>query len=196
MIGAVLCGGKSRRMGSPKALLRWGDTDLLGHALQRLARARLPAVCLGPADWATSHGAAALPDAFGDAGPLAGVLSALRQDDVFVISVDMPLLTADEISALADYGRREAALTLPAEDGMLRALCGYWPAALAASLEAYLAGGGRRVIGFAQTVAHRFLAPADLRRIGIAPEHLDGLNTPDEYRAALAAADLGQGGDA
>lgn len=192
MIGAVLCGGKSRRMGRPKALLPWGRTDLLGHALSRLSDAGLHGVCVGPQAWAQSHGARALDDAVFGAGPLGGILAAVREDDVFVLAVDMPLLTVEEIRALWEAGARRGALTLPAWDGMLQALCGYWPAAAAEPLADYLARGSRKVIDFAQRVPHRCLDQAALRSAGIDPGHLRGLNTPEEYATALAAAGLHQ----
>ncbi len=188
MIGAVLCGGRSRRMGSPKALLPWAGGDLLGHALSILSAAGIEPVCLGPAEWAERHGAAALADAVQDAGPLGGVLAAVAKDDVFLIAVDMPLLTAGEMRALAAYGEAQKTLMLPAQDGMLRALCGYWPRELAQPLEDYLRSGERRVLGFADRVPHRYLDDGDLRRIGVDPGHLLGLNTREEYEAALAAA--------
>lgn len=179
-------------MGSPKALLPWKAGDLLSHALGRLRAAGFAPVCLGPAEWANTHGASHLPDELRDCGPLGGVLSALRQGDVFVMAVDMPWLEADEIRALAAVGEATGSLTLPAEDGMLTALCGFWPCELAQPLAAYLAGGGRKVIGFAQGVSHRFLGAAELSSVGVRPEHLRGLNTQEEYAAAVDAA-RGQG---
>ena len=177
-------------MGRPKALLPWGETDLLGHALHRLVQAGLQPVCLGPLEWAQRHGAAQISDAVPGAGPLAGILAALREGDAFVLAVDMPLLTAEEIRSLAAEGKLDAALVLPAQGGVLSALCGYWPAALAVPLSEYLAAGGRRVIAFAEQVEHRFLDPEALSRLGVKPEHLAGLNTPEEYAAALREAGL------
>ncbi len=187
MIGAVLCGGQSVRMGWPKALLPWKAGDLLSHALGRLRAAGFAPVCLGPAEWANTHGASYLPDELRDCGPLGGVLSALRLGDLFLMAVDMPWLEADEMRALAAVGEAARILTLPVEDGMLTALCGYWPGELAQPLAAYLQGGGRKVIGFAQGVPHRFLRAAELSGAGVRPEHLRGLNTPEEYAAAVDA---------
>jgi molybdopterin-guanine dinucleotide biosynthesis protein A len=187
MIGAVLCGGHSRRMGSPKALLPWEGGDLLSHAIARLSEAGFDPVCLGPADWAKRHGVPALADAAADAGPLAGVLAAVSNGDAFLIAVDMPWLTAGDMKTLAAHGAALGTLTLPAQNGMLRALCGYWPRDLAQPLADYLQEGERRVIGFADRVAHRYLSDLELRRLGIDPAHLQGLNTREQYEAALAA---------
>ena len=176
-------------MGSPKALLPWrGGEDLLAHALRRFSAANMPALVLGPAQWAETHGAAHLPDAMDGVGPLGGVLAAVRAGDVFIVAVDMPLLTDGEVRALLRAGEAAGVLTLPGRDGQLRALCGYWPGALATPLADYLAQGGRRVIDFAERMPHLFLDDASLAAIGVRPSHLQGINTPEEYAAARAAA--------
>ena len=47
----ILAAGASQRMGSPKALLAWGDSTLLGHAIQQARAATVVdlVVVLGPA---------------------------------------------------------------------------------------------------------------------------------------------------
>ncbi|HEY6549003.1 MAG TPA: NTP transferase domain-containing protein, partial [Vicinamibacteria bacterium] len=50
VVGYVLAGGQSQRMGKDKALLPWGEKTLLSHALARVreATSRGAAVLCGP----------------------------------------------------------------------------------------------------------------------------------------------------
>lgn len=91
MLGAILCGGPSRRMGTPKALLPWNGRTLLEHARDRLIAAGLEPVLLGPADWADAYGLQRISDAIEEAGPLGGLLAVLARGDAFALAVDVPL---------------------------------------------------------------------------------------------------------
>ena len=65
VVGFAVAGGASRRMGRDKALLPWGETDLLGHALARLAAVcqRRPASSAAPGPRYTDRGVPVVADA-------------------------------------------------------------------------------------------------------------------------------------
>jgi molybdopterin-guanine dinucleotide biosynthesis protein A len=99
--GIVLAGGRSRRMGSPKAMLEWHGSTLVRRAAGLVARAvDGPVVVVR----AAGQGLPALPeeveiadDPVEDRGPLVGMAAGLaaigdRADVVFVAGVDAPLL--------------------------------------------------------------------------------------------------------
>ena len=110
IIGIVLAGGKSSRMGGgDKALLPLGGRPLLAHVVERL-RPQVAEIVLNPNDDAARFAAFGLPLVVdllaGHMGPLAGIRAGLawakanRPESNFVITVaaDTPFFPADLVS--------------------------------------------------------------------------------------------------
>lgn len=100
LIGVVLAGGMSRRMGSDKALLRFQGSTLLQHQVGLLQP--LCAQVLVSGDYA---GFASVPDSVERCGPLGGIYSLAQRNPsaaLLVIPVDMPQLTENYLRALID----------------------------------------------------------------------------------------------
>ncbi len=107
MLGVILCGGQSSRMGSDKGLLKPGATTWAQTATNKMAALNIPVKisinsdqykdyeALFPAtDLIIDHATLLLK------GPLLGVLSshlAFPKEDLFILACDMPLM---EISLL------------------------------------------------------------------------------------------------
>lgn len=122
--GLILAAGASRRMGTPKALLAWGGTTLLDHAV-RQARAsgidRL-VVVLGPAtrdlvlsDVRTVYN----PEPASGRSASIRIGSAALADDahaVLVQSVDQPV-PAEVLAALFEAVERGALVAVPTFEG-------------------------------------------------------------------------------
>ena len=109
LTGILLVGGAGTRFGSSKALARLGGETLAERAWRLLGEACDERVAVGSA---TGLPFETLSDA-GDAhAPLAGIVAGLRaaaHEVAIVIPVDMPLLTAAALHALAG-GCRDAAV--------------------------------------------------------------------------------------
>ena len=92
----LLIGGKSSRMGMPKALLKIKGRTLVLRTFDTLSTVSEKTVLLGSGQLPRSlHSADRLPDIPGLNGPLAGMLSAFRwaPESAWIISsVDMPLM--------------------------------------------------------------------------------------------------------
>ena len=98
----LLCGGRSHRMGTNKALLQWRGKPLLYHAAdigihfeERILSGSAPDLPIPP-------GFIQVPDICAGAGVLAGVYSAMlaaRSDILVAAPCDMPFYT----SYIADY---------------------------------------------------------------------------------------------
>jgi molybdopterin-guanine dinucleotide biosynthesis protein A len=113
----LLIGGKSRRMGRPKALLRIKDETLMEKCVGTLLAVAEGAVLLGSGEVPASlETVPRIPDAPGVTGPMAGMLGAFRWDpnSAWIVSaVDMPLMDRDAWRWLLDQRRPEAWAVLP-----------------------------------------------------------------------------------
>src|SRR5215207_2383731 len=105
--GIVLAGGRSRRMGTPKAWLDWHGSTLLRRACGIVARGtagpvvvvRAPGQELPPLPASVR----VVDDAREGRGPLQGILAGLEATDAdvaFVASVDLPFLHPAFVAAV------------------------------------------------------------------------------------------------
>ena len=117
MIGVVLAGGRSTRLGQDKVRLRLpGDgRDMLARTADLLAACTdgVAVSCRVPAsgeDTPALPGIRSIPDAEPGLGPLGGVWSALRElrQPIFVLSCDLPFMDGPTLRRLLDA--REARL--------------------------------------------------------------------------------------
>lgn len=102
--GGILIGGKSRRLGWPKQLMRQGNCSLLARLREVLAPYVAEVVLLGsgelPPDVTMLR---TLPDVPGVCGPLSGVLAAMRwasSSSWIVCACDMPQISAAAVEWL------------------------------------------------------------------------------------------------
>jgi molybdopterin-guanine dinucleotide biosynthesis protein A len=148
IVGLVLAGGMSSRMGGgDKCLRTLGDRPILAHILGRF-RSQVGCVVLnanGDPRRFAGFGAPVAPDTVeGFAGPLAGILAGLRwtsahaPDAVAMVSVasDAPFLPLDLVARLRD-GAAAAGLPLAcaASAGRTHPVFGLWRLDLAEDLE-------------------------------------------------------------
>jgi molybdopterin-guanine dinucleotide biosynthesis protein A len=143
IVGLLLAGGQSRRMGGgDKALRVIGGIPLLERVIERM-RPQVETLVLNangdPARFA-SFALAVVPDSVPDyAGPLAGVLAGLdwtaehRPDCTYVVSVatDAPFLPRDLVSRLVHgMEKSRADLACASSAGQPHPVIGLWPVRL------------------------------------------------------------------
>jgi molybdopterin-guanine dinucleotide biosynthesis protein A len=184
----VLAGGRSRRMGTSKALLDWHGGTLVRRVTGILQRVADPVVVVHAdgQELPPLPGAERAVDRSADRGPLEGIAAGLRAvggrcPAVFVAGTDLPLLHPHLVLALAaSRGRHDAAVTVA--DGHVHHLCAVYSTDLLPLVEQQLAGDRLR-LGL-------LLEAIDVLRLDAAalphPESLRNLNTEDSYRRALA----------
>ena len=143
VVGLLLAGGQSRRMGGgDKALRVLGGTTLLDRVVERL-RPQVDALVLNangdPARFVRFALPVAADSVPGFAGPLAGVLAGLdwaalhRPDCRYVVSVatDAPFLPVDLVARLAEgLDEAHADLACAASGGRSHPVFGLWPVRL------------------------------------------------------------------
>ncbi len=175
-------------MGRDKALVA---VDGLAMA-ERVARALEAAGCAdvrfigGDAPALAGLGRPVVPDAYPGAGPLGGVITALRASDcpVVVAACDLPDLDADTIVAIVGDGIGD--LPRVAHTDRLEPLLAWWPPAVLGALEAQFSSGERAV--------HRVLGVVGYVAVPVATDRLRNVNTPaDLHRVDDPSAGSGTG---
>ncbi len=189
VVGVVLAGGASRRMGRDKALIEVAGTSLAEHAARRLAEV-VTEVVLADGGRRSVPGRRSIADGPG-AGPAAGILAAaaLRPGrDLLVLACDLPQVPAALLERLARptaadarVPRWQRAVRRPA----VEPLCAlYRPRALA-RLEARVAAGGPASRSLAlhrllDDLEVRYLEAEELRPFGLPGELFLNLNHPQD----------------
>lgn len=106
VVGLVLAGGRSSRMGRDKAALELDGRPLAGWVAAALRAAGVREVLLGGGDPALAAriGATHVPDAVPGRGPLAGLAAVMGRTDgiVVVVPCDVPGVTGGDLRALVD----------------------------------------------------------------------------------------------
>ena len=196
VLGVILAGGLSRRMGGgDKGLLRLAGRTLLDHVAARLAPQCAAGLALNangdPARFA-GWTSAIVPDPLpGHPGPLAGVLAGLDHAarhhpgvaHVVTVSGDAPFLPGDLVARLLVAGMAESRpIAVAASGGRRHHTCALWSVTLRDDLRAALVERDERRVG-------RFI---DRHGAAVAAWPTDpvdpflNLNTPDDLAAAEA----------
>jgi molybdenum cofactor guanylyltransferase len=187
----VLAGGKSRRMGQDKALLRHNGETQLGLAVRLLQQHLARVFVSARADQSTEPERARfsqIVDRYANLGPLAGILSAMDTDPQaawLVVACDLPNLDSETIRHLLD--ERSAAQPFTAYrssvDGMPEPLCAIYNPSARRILDEFVAAGIQ--------CPRKIMMRSDTRLLEARnPKALDNINTPDElsrHAAGLAS---------
>jgi molybdopterin-guanine dinucleotide biosynthesis protein A len=184
--GLVLAGGKGKRLGRDKGLIKWLGKAQRYH-IADILKAQCAEVfisCRADQREEILEGYKSLPDTFLDLGPYGGILSALRaQPDRawLVVACDLPLLDADTIQFLiANRNRKTIATTFKSpHDGLPEPLITIWEPESYPVLLSFLAkqySCPRKVLLNSETTV---LQPP-------IPDALMNVNTPEDAEKAEA----------
>ena len=197
--GIVLCGGKSTRMGTPKAALRFGDETMLQRVVRLLDTVVAPIVVVA----AREQPLPPLPDSVSITrdereakGPLEGIragLTALPEsiDAAYITSCDVPLLMPAFVERMIDLmGDHDIAVM--EIDGFPHPLSAIYRRTVLPHVESLLAQDRLRPVFLFDAVSTRRVKPDDMRVADPELKTLRNLNTPEDYRAALADAGVAE----
>ncbi len=186
IVGAVLAGGTSRRMGAAKATLELGGRPLLEYPLAAVQGAGLEPVVVAKRDSPLPPLAVPRWDEPAEpVHPLTGIVAALLgagDRPVLAVACDMPFVTAE---LLADLAAHTAPLVLPEADGRLHPLVARWHPSLLPALRDALAREAPLHVVAAELDAYR-IGAAELRRFGDPARLLFNVNAPGDLERAAA----------
>jgi molybdenum cofactor guanylyltransferase len=195
--GVVLCGGKSTRMGLPKAMLPFGPETMLQRVVRLLDTTVSPIVAVA----AREQELPPLPervivarDERDARGPLEGLRAGLKAlpdsvDAAYVTSCDVPLLVPAFVEhMLSLLGEHDIAVM--EIDGFTHPLSAVYRRTVLPHVESLLAQDRLRPIFLFDAVRTRRVSPDEMRVADPDLRTLRNLNTREDYEAALVEADL------
>jgi molybdopterin-guanine dinucleotide biosynthesis protein A len=181
--GAVLCGGRSRRMGTDKAVVEVAGVPMVARVADALAVAGCDPVLLVGGDPAHVGGLGwrLIADRYPGEGPAGGVVTALeaftaggRAERVIVAACDLPHLDAATVVAVgAALDGCDAAVAVT--DRWQLSLTG-WRGSAATAVRQAWRDGARSL--------RELVAAVDHAEVAVAPGALRNVNTPEEWSAA------------
>ena len=188
----ILSGGKSSRMGRPKALLPFDDKPLIAHLVQRLSQRFADIVVVAAPDQTLpSLPVTLVHDAVAYQGPVGGIcygLQAVRGTAAFVTSCDVPFLQLPFIDYLVsqlDHNDRNYDVVVPVWQDRLQPLHAVYRRRVIPHLQEQLAAQRLRPVYLYDSVPTRKVSPTEIKRFD--PEGLSflNMNTQADYQAAL-----------
>lgn len=185
--GLVLTGGKSRRMRRDKALFDYHGKPQARWLFDLLRLRVAPVYVSVRRDQSQEAVRSQLPtvvDEFDNAGPSAGILTAMKKrPDVawLVVACDLPFVNDEVIARLltARDQTRDATAFISTHDGLPEPLCAIWEPAIRSQLEDSILQKRycpRKILLSANT---HLVEQQD-------PHSLDNINTPEDLQEVLA----------
>ena len=194
--GIVLCGGRSTRMGSSKALLPFGPETMLQRVVRLLSSVVSPIVVVAAMDQELPelpHDVIVTRDEQEGRGPLEGLRAGLKAlpadvDAAYVTSCDVPLLVTGFAMQMFELARGHDIAVMEI-DGFTHPLSAVYRRSVLPRVEDLLSNDRLRPVFLFDAVKTRRVTPEqmtsdpDLRT-------LRNLNTREDYDRALADAGL------
>jgi len=190
----ILCGGKSTRMGTPKALLPFGPELMLQRVVRLVgevvATEDIVVVAgVGQTLPPLPRGVLLAHDAQADRGPLEGLAAGLqmlaeRVDAVYATSCDVPLLVPAFVEHLFELlGGHEIAV--PKDGKFHHPLAAVYRVSVLAHVQQLLAADRLRPFFLFQELETREVPVDELRAVDPLLSTLENLNHPEDYHKTL-----------
>jgi molybdopterin-guanine dinucleotide biosynthesis protein A len=195
-VGFAVAGGRSRRMGRDKALLPWGPSTLLDHALARLqaATGEAPGILCGPEPRYEDHGVTVFPDIVTGAGPLGGLLTGLSQLDQprgLFLAIDLPLVPVTVLTRLLDLAEGFDA-AVPLSTAGPEPLCAVYGRGCLQAVRRHVEAADLKMTAFWPDVRVRQVLPGELADLGDPAQIFRNVNVRKDYEAVREAVERSQ----
>lgn len=174
----IFAGGKSSRMGRDKALLPFGGFQSMSEFQHHKLSSLFKEVFLSSKEDKFNFSCKVIKDNYEESSPLVGLLSAfenMQAVEIFVLSVDAPLVNADVIQTLIEASKtsRSNAIIAKSPNG-LQPLCGIYRRSIVPLAQKQLEAHNYRL--------GHLLKMADTTIVTFEDDKpFTNLNTPQEY---------------
>ena len=184
----ILAGGRSSRMGTSKALLRFDDEPLILHVVRKLTPLFSDIVVVAaPGERLPELPAKVVHDEVAYQGPVGGIsrgLGAVEGEAAFVTSCDAAFLDVALIRHLLSTSEGEA-VVVPRWGGRLQPLHAVYSTRLLPVFQSEVAAGQLRLLDVLSSMQVRVVEEAEIRQFDPHGWSFFNMNTPDDYACAL-----------
>jgi len=161
----ILAGGQSLRMGKDKALILYLGKPLISYSIDLALNFTRNIIISSNRDEHKILGFPVVHDIYPIQAPLAGIHAGLSFSDTewnLVLSCDMPNVFAHVVDSLLSNLDEKAKLILPAHDGFLEPLCGFYHKSLVPLMELNFTKNLLSPLDLLGSVSHRIIRMDDL----------------------------------
>lgn len=177
----ILCGGKSRRMGLDKALLKAGNTTFLDRLLEEFNGFKNVYLSVRPEQSYEAEKAVYLTDENQNTGPIEGVRRILKESEteyVFICAVDMPFINCQTVEYLKQFINGEFDAYVMEDETGVHPLCGIYSRKMLPVLEKQIELGEFKIQNaFTKTAVKK----VPIAQTPLSKDILDNVNTIKEY---------------
>ena len=181
----ILAGGQSKRMGRCKALLEIQGETMVSRLARQLSR--FSELLLSANDPALARGlpVRCVPDIYKNAGPAAGLhsaLSAASSDALFCVPCDIPNFNPAMIDMLLAHFRTDINAVICRDgSGRLHPLCGIYSKRALPVLREHLEQGEHRMTAISEALGCLVIDTGPI----LPDSTFFNMNTPEAYRLAM-----------
>ena len=194
--GVILAGGKSRRMGTNKAMLGLGQNTMLELVVKGMRQVAEEIIIVSSDPDPYLHlGLPVVQDILGGCGPLGGLHSGLhhaKNNFSFVAGCDMPFFSAPlarhMVSQSPGYD-----VVVPRQGEYLEPLFAIYGKGCLPFIEAKLNEGRFKIMGFFSLVRVKYVEGEDISSLAEPKRIFFNVNTPLEYQRAKEALECPKG---
>ena len=181
--GFILAGGKSRRMGTNKALLTFQGKPLLEHMIGLIEPLCNKVAISGQNSEYVSFETEMVPDLYSDCGPIAGIFSALTyavSDWSLIVSVDVPFVNEDLfLSLISNIGEYDC--IIPKHTYGVEPLIGLYHRQILPVIEEMINSGDYRLTNLLSKLNTRYIDCNEL--IKKYPRLFMNINRMEDYQS-------------
>ena len=191
--GVILAGGKSRRMGQNKALMRLASATIIEHVIHQMRSVTTDLLLITNTPRLYSHlGLPMYADIVPNMGTLGGIYTGLTHaanHTVLCVACDMPLLQPNLLSYLASILGEYDAVVPCVENSdpsvpKFQTLSAVYSKKCLPAIDQMFAEGELRVHALYDRIAARMMPPSEWRRFDPQGLSFFNINTPADFEKA------------
>lgn len=179
----ILAGGRSRRMGTDKALQAYLNSPLIQYAIRVGQSISADVRIIGEPGRYASLGLPVIPDIGESLGPLSGIYTALQHSPTLfsaVMACDMPLMSPSFFQLMIGRLPGPDAVAMRFSDGAVEPLCSIYSSTCLAFASQNLANRKLKIADLLSQVAVEYISEDELHRHGLTREIFTNVNTPED----------------